>query len=126
MDKDDIYNLDDNAAGVAATAPDEMRHENADGSVTLTLKYPPRVKFRREGEERDETIRELRIRRANGGDLRQVIRFQKDEEKVVMLLFVRLTGYPDPVFDKLDAEDAMRFFAEVQDFLERALPTGKK
>lgn len=122
---DEIHALDDEAPAAAGTV-DELRQENGDGSVTLTLKYPVRAQFKRDGIEREENINELRIRRANGGDLRMVMRLQKDEEKVIVELFKRLTGQPEAVFDKLDADDITRFSEEVERFLPQPPVTGTK
>ena len=125
MAKDEIHELDESEAAAPASVT-ELRQENADGSITLTLKYPPRVQYKRDGQERDETIEQLRIRRANGGDLRMVMRHQKDEEKVIVLLFTRLTGLPEVVFDRIDADDITRFSAEVERFLPQPPQTGTK
>jgi hypothetical protein len=122
---DEIHDLDDTIEAGTVTAPqDDLRSENDDGTVTLTLKYPVSAKFRQNNQERDENFTAVTIRRANGGDLREVIKHQKDEERVVVLLFTRLTGLPSTVFDKLDAEDCMRFYEEVQRFLPQSRQTG--
>lgn len=120
----DIIDLDDQTVG--SGAGESSRTENADGSVTIALLYPFALKFRQNGIERDEEISELKIRRATGADLRLMLRHQKDEEKLLITLFSRLTGLAEAAFDKLDIEDFARFQEEVQHFLELPQLTGKK
>lgn len=129
----EIYNLDDVpsdesaiTAGSSTDTVDELRQENEDGSITLTLKYPVRIQYKRDGRERDETIEQLNIRRANGGDVRMTLRLQNDEEKLIVELFKRLTRLPETAFDHLDADDFVRFSKEVERFFPESRPTGKK
>lgn len=127
---DEIYELDGASPAAASTAPaDAGRRVNEDGSVTLTLLYPVRIQYRNGTEEREEVLKELTLRRSNGGDLRHILRLKGDEEKILVTLFQRLTGLAggrgDDAFNKLDAVDCGRFSAEVQVFLQQFQETGK-
>lgn len=121
-----IHDLDEGTQAAAPAVQDDMRQENGDGTVTITLKHPVRARFRVNNQDREEEISELRVRRANGGDLRMVMRLKNDEEKLMVTLFTNLTGRPAPVFDQLDADDILRFYDEVQRFLPQSPETGPK
>lgn len=95
-----------------------QRTLNDDGSVTIKLGYPVTVQFRQQGNEREQTFHEMRIRRITGADLRMTLRHQKDEEKLLTLLFMSLTGLPEAAFNSLDAADIGLFQKETERFLE--------
>jgi hypothetical protein len=122
-----IHDLDgQNIEALPEENYEDFRKENEDGSVTLQLKYPVTVRYRQSNQEREDRVTELHIRRANGGDIRQVLRYQKDEEKVILVMFTRLTKLTETHFDALDADDVLRFAEEVERFLPQSHATGVK
>lgn len=123
MKKDDIIILDEGADLNTSTDVDICL--NGDGSTTITLLYPITCALRSgNGSPREEVIREITIRRPNGGDLRDISKIKDPIEQGVRT-FVLLSGYPAIVFDKMDLDDINRVSGVIESFLDKSPSTGK-
>ncbi len=105
-------------------AIDPNVQHNEDGSLTYTLRYPFTAVFRNGNQEREQEFSQLTFRRVNGGDLRQITKI-KDDMEVMVVIFKRLAGITDPIFDKIDGEDIEKAMEAIEDFLPGAQKTGK-
>lgn len=96
-----------------------------DGTKTMYLHHPIEVMYKKDGgPERRELIDRLTIRRPNGGDVRALQSFT-DKMKQTLLVFTRLTGQPELVFDRLDIEDINLFSEVVEGFFPQSQATGR-
>lgn len=98
---------------------------HADGTQTMYLHHPIEIKrIAAGGLESRECIDRLTIRRPNGGDIRALQSFT-DKMKQTLLVFTRLTGQPELVFDRLDIKDINLFSDVVEGFFPQSQVTGK-
>ncbi len=120
MIDDDLIVISDAADDMAALGVDAAQTPepklpanavvNADGSVTLTLRWPAGIKFKgADGSVREESVGEtLVFQRLRGGDLRAMMK--ADGSDASLVLFNRSTRLGDGrgplTFDALDADDA--------------------
>lgn len=93
-------------------------------TTTYELKHPVTVKRRRDGQEIEETVSEIRFRRPNGGDLRAIAHI-KAELEIACKLFTRVGGISEVIYDALDLEDIQGGMEMISDFLPESLKAGK-
>ncbi len=79
--------------------------KNPDGTVTLTLRHPFKVRYRRGDKEREETFTELKFRRPSGGDFIAIDNIKAGDVRTAAELICRLIGQPLAIFEKIDAYD---------------------
>lgn len=97
--------------------------DNPDGTRTLRLAHPVRMRLRQGGAEREEVLDILTFRRCNGGDLR-AMGAAKNEIDRAAILFARMAGISEAIYDRLDAEDIEAGMEALADFLPKSRPTG--
>jgi hypothetical protein len=101
----------------------------ADGSVILPLEFPLTLKFKhvKSGELREETFSEFRMHRLNGADMRVVT--SADKGDIALTAVARSTrihlGKMRPIYDRLDAADAMALGQVVNHFMAPGQKTGR-
>lgn len=92
---------------------------------TYKLKHPIVRRLRAHGgEEREETITEITIRRLKAKDLR-VVEKAAGKFSQSLALIGALTGLSPQVVDELDGEDVEGIGEVVGDFFPGRLPTGE-
>lgn len=97
--------------------------DNADGSKTYYLKYP--LKYQEKKGEPIITLDRINIRRPNAGDMKMAEKEMNDMTRAEML-FNRLTGLKDGLFDQFDLADMAKFTEITEDFLPTPPKNGKK
>lgn len=88
------------------------------------LLYPITTTLRVGGQDRDETVSEVSLRRMNAGDLRLMDTVKGDMNKALTLL-ARLSGLDQRTIDKIDAEDLTNLSAIIEGFMPAGLKTGE-
>lgn len=125
MSMDDIIIEADAAAEASApveTSADPRIVDEANGTKTLTLTHPIRQTFRAaNGTEREEVIEALNFRRVTLGDFTALQNIKHEGDRT-MALFVRLTGKPQKLLEKMDAEDV----AAAEGIIDAFLPDSLK
>lgn len=125
----------DAAEGEAADVVDEQSdpaealpkgaRKNADGTVTLTLRYPKELTIKSDRGVRTEKKTELTFHRLNGGDIRAIQAASRESQVDVML--ARSTKLKQVVvralFDKMDASDCADAIKVVEGFFGGSGPT---
>ena len=100
--------------------------EDADGVRTYALKRPVQLSFRApDGGERTERVQLVRMRRANGGDLRALEKIEgKSGVNPLYWAITRLTGLEEAALDKFDTEDLRPLGVAAMTLLEGGPVTG--
>lgn len=97
-----------------------------DDAITYELKHPIVLRFQpKGGEAREETITEVKLRRAKAKDLRQLDRHPGQIAQSLALIQA-LSGLTGVQVDELDAEDVSALGDIVGDFFPDTPPTGGK
>lgn len=97
--------------------------ENLDGTRTMRLSRPVKMRLRQGGAEREEVLNSLTFRRCNGGDLRHM-GAAKNEIDRSAILFSRLAGISMASYDRLDCADIEAGMECIAGFLPSAPKTG--
>lgn len=92
--------------------------------IRYTLKYPIVTRLRGPDGEREETVRELTLRRVKARDIRAVDA-QTGEVAKTLALLSQVTDQPAHIIDELDMEDIVGLGELVGDFLPASLGTGQ-
>lgn len=92
------------------------------GSLTYTLLHP--VDLKGKDDQVLETVRQLELKRLNGGAARRVLNAQaKGPGEFAFELICASAGIPPSTFDKLDAEDILNATEMAAPFLRSGPPT---
>ena len=125
--REDIIDLDAPAAKALAQetreAGDYAATYDEKGSALLPLEHPVTLTYRKNNQDTTETLTSLTIRRPNGGDLRHIMNFKNEGDQVTQM-FMRLSGHPALVFDKLDIADIGRVTEVIGNFTPESLKGG--
>ena len=139
-DREDVVVDEDAAAGAAAVDDDVVDEDidpaeklprnarkNADGSVTVTLRFPQTVTSRKDGRIRERRFSDIVMHRLNGADQRAIAGVAEDMSPVVA--FARSARLPQAVmnvlFDKLDAADINAMGEVLSHFFGSGRKTGR-
>lgn len=99
----------DEDAGQLDQLPDDAV-KNADGSVTIALKFPVTLRTKKNGETRERVYRELTFNRLTGADMRVIASAKSEDQNAVT--FARSTKIyqvlMNALFDKMDLTDIER------------------
>lgn len=137
--EDDVVDVDSPAAG-RASDPDVVdidvdpndrlppqAIQNADGSVTLPLRYPQELQVRMGGKVRVHRYAELTFHRLNGADQRAIA--AASEEMMSVVAFARSTRIlqveMNKLFDKLDGADISAGGQVLNSFFASGRRTGR-
>lgn len=100
---------------------------NADGSVTLALKFPQVLQIKKNGKVREDSYGELTFHRLNGGDQRAIA--AASDEMTAVVAFARSTRISQAVmnalFDRMDAADINAAGQVLNSFLSTGRRTGR-
>lgn len=119
-----VIDLDAPAQEETPEASEKIR-DNGNGTKTLTLDYPVTLKTKVQGGPvKEERITELTFRRMTGGDVRALANIRQNEGEAMALIFKRLCGITDIVFDQIDAADLAEGGKIVEDFFPKSLRAG--
>lgn len=99
--------------------------KNSDGTVTLTLKHPFRVKYQRGDKVREEEVKELRFRRPAGGDFIAIEGIKGGDVRTAAELICRLIGKPLAFFNRIDGYDLAGCGEVLEGFFPKPRKTSK-
>ena len=101
--------------------------QNADGSVTLKLQYPQKLRIRKGEKVREENYEQLTFHRLNGADQRAIA--AASDSMLNVVAFSRSTrisqGIMNALFDLMDAADISAGAQVFSHFLGSGRKTGK-
>ena len=142
-DMGDVIDLDEAGAPVAAAGPADpdlvvLRDadedalpphavQNDDGSVTLPLRYPVTLRFKRGDKITEEMHAELRMHRMTGADL-NAIGAAADGSRIAVSVArsARMSELKfKPIFERMDASDARAAAEVVNHFFSNGPTTGR-
>lgn len=87
------------------------------------LKYPVALQFRQgDGEIREESITEIKLRRPTAKELRLADSFGERMVGMMIAMISALSGEEETTVERIDAED----FGELAELIEGFLPDGQK